>query len=62
MTDHPAWSGPENLTARPWLPMEPIRTGFGGVVYWRSRDRVGGHHQWRITPGVPTTSSKEQQR
>jgi hypothetical protein len=53
MTDE--WITPENIRITPWLPVEPIRTGFGGLVYWRSRDTINGHHQWTVTPGIPPT-------
>lgn len=63
MTEHPDWSGPDALNIHPWLPVEPVRMGFGGVVYWRSRDHVNGRYRWEISPSAMSTdAAKDVQR
>jgi hypothetical protein len=57
MTNQPSWPESEfvDVDVVPWLPVEPVRTGFGGVVYWRSRDHVNGRYRWVVAPSAMPT-------
>lgn len=61
MTERP-WSDIQAVDVVPWLPVEPVRTGFGGLVYWRSRDHVGGRYRWVISPSAQPTKTESEQR
>jgi hypothetical protein len=45
------WGNPPVVVVRPWFAADFIRTGFGGVCYFRSRVTVNGHSMWSVRPG-----------
>jgi hypothetical protein len=53
VTDDPkSWPSIEDAVFVPWLPVEPVRMGFGGLVYWRSRDHINGRYRWEVSPSA----------
>lgn len=46
--DTESWPDPPVVVVRPWSGMEFVRTGFGGVLYFRSLKAVEGVHCWAI--------------
>lgn len=62
MTDRPPFTDLNTVSIQPWLPVEPVRMGFGGLVYWRSRDHVNGRYRWEISPSAQATKTESEQR
>lgn len=53
MTDDPT------VTVQSWPPMDRVGTGFGGVVYLRSRARdARGHYRWAVVPAAKETEQR----
>lgn len=52
-TSAETWPDPPVMTVRTWSGMDMVRTGFGGILYFRSRDSVAGRHRWEIV-GCPS--------
>lgn len=56
-TSADAWPDPPVMTVRPWTGMDVVRTGFGGVLYFRSKNPVAGKYHWEIGGCPPPFNS-----